>query len=91
MGMGLSALIEGAQFFAPGRFPSLADLATNTAGAGIGAWLAARAPGRVDAVRAVRAFGVDLPLMGLVYILVPLLWLVGLGSEGVREAGCSSL
>lgn len=86
MGMVLSALIEGAQFFAPARVPSLADLATNTAGAGVGAWLAARALGRVDAVRAVRAFGVELPLMGLVYILAPLLWLVGLGSEGGARA-----
>jgi VanZ family protein len=86
VGIGLSALIEGAQFFAPERFPSLADLATNTAGAGVGAWLAARAIGRVDAARAVRAFGVDLPLMGLVYLLAPLLWLVGLGSEGGARA-----
>ena len=81
LGLAMSALIEGAQFFAPGRFPSLADLATNTAGAGVGVWLAARALGRVDAARAVRAFGVELPLMGLVYLLAPLLWLVGLGSE----------
>lgn len=86
MGMGLSALIESAQFFTPGRFPSLVDLATNTVGAGVGAWIAARTLGRVDAIRAVRAFGVDLPLMGLVYILAPLLWLVGLGSENASGA-----
>ncbi|MSR20340.1 MAG: VanZ family protein [Gemmatimonadetes bacterium] len=86
LGAALSGLIEAAQFFTPGRYPSLFDLVTNTAGAGLGAWIAGLALGRADAARTVRAFAVELPLMGLVYLLAPLLWLVGLGSEGDTRA-----
>jgi VanZ family protein len=86
LGALLSAMIETAQVFAPGRFPSPYDLATNTVGAGLGAWIGFLALGRADATRTVRAFAVELPLMGLVYLLAPLVWLVGLGSEGGARA-----
>jgi VanZ family protein len=86
LGAALSALIESAQFFTPGRYPSLFDFATNTAGSGLGAWIAALALRRADAARAVRTLGVQLPLMGLVYLMAPLLWLVGLGNEGDTRA-----
>lgn len=80
-GAALSAVIEGAQFFAPGRYPSLFDFVTNSAGAGIGAWLGSGAVRRADAASAMRALAVELPLMGLVYLLAPLPWLVGLDSS----------
>lgn len=80
LGAALSALVEAAQFFTPGRFPSISDLVTNTTGAGLGAWLGGLTLRRADAAAAVRTFAVELPLMGLVYLLAPLPWLIGLDS-----------
>jgi VanZ family protein len=80
LGATLSGLVEAAQLFTPGRFPSISDLVTNTAGSGIGAWIGALALRRADAAATVRAFAVELPLMGLVYLLAPLPWLIGLGA-----------
>lgn len=77
----LSACIEAAQLFSPLRYPSLADLATNAFGASLGALLAARATRTIPGVDTVRAFALDLPLVGLVYLLVPILWLGGLSSS----------
>jgi len=85
-GAALSGLIETAQVFAPDRFPSLVDLAANTAGAGLGSWLGALARRQADAASAVRAAAVELPLMGLVYLLAPLPWLIGVGSGGGARA-----
>jgi glycopeptide antibiotics resistance protein len=85
-GFTLSLLAETAQLFEPGRFPTLIDLVTNTAGAGAGAALATRSMVLADARVTVRALAVDLPLMGLTYLMVPLLWLVGLGISGTSRA-----
>lgn len=87
LGLALSGAIETAQLFAPTRFPSLLDLLTNTSGALIGAWLFRRAAVVVDRatrfdVLAPGALALELPLMGLVYLLVPLGWLIGLASGG---------
>lgn len=79
----VSALIETAQVFAPGRYPSAADLGTNAFGASLGAWIASLAVQRTDGTQTVRAFALDLPLVGLTYLLLPALWLTGLSaSEG---------
>jgi hypothetical protein len=84
LGAMLSGAVEVAQVFAPDRFPSLFDLAANTAGAGVGAWLAGTALEaalrRGDPRATVRTLAVDLPLMGLTYLTVPLVWLVALGA-----------
>ena len=85
LGLGLSAAIETAQLFEPERFTSVLDIATNGAGALIGAILhdvvirilSATADNGVP----VRALALELPLMGLVYLLVPLVWLIGLGGD----------
>ncbi|MBY0491636.1 MAG: VanZ family protein [Gemmatimonadaceae bacterium] len=82
LGAGLSAAIETAQLFAPDRFSSLLDVATNTAGALLGALLFARVSRYVESEDTVQSLALELPLMGLVYLLVPLAWLLGLGSEG---------
>ncbi|HEY0929080.1 MAG TPA: VanZ family protein [Gemmatimonas sp.] len=82
LGGAISGTIELLQLFAPTRYTSLFDLATNTAGAALGAWLFARVASRVRDEDAVQSFALELPLMGLVYLLIPLCWLVGLGSEG---------
>jgi hypothetical protein len=85
LGAALSGAVELAQVFTPDRFPSLFDLAANTAGSGLGAWLAGTA--MEAAVRrgapgvTVRTLAVDLPLMGLTYLTVPLVWLVALGAD----------
>jgi hypothetical protein len=83
LGLLLSSAIELCQEFIPGRFPSLLDVATNALGAGIGAV----AFGLVRGALARRAspigvLALDLPLAGLVYLLVPLLWLTGLAGGG---------
>lgn len=77
----LSMAIESAQLFEVERYTSVLDVATNAAGAWLGAVaferLAPRA--RVDGVLIGR-LSLELPLMGLVYLLVPLLWLNSLAS-----------
>jgi VanZ family protein len=83
-GLAVSAALEGAQLFLPGRFASPVDLATNTLGAWLGARLHARVQTRLDG-DLVRGLALELPLMNLVYLLVPLLWLDGLAAG--REAG----
>lgn len=83
LGAGLSTAIETAQLFAPDRFSSPLDVLTNTAGALLGAWLFAGLSKKVESTDTVHSLALELPLMGLVYLLVPLAWLLGLGSEGV--------
>jgi len=82
LGAALSATIETVQLFSPTRYTSLLDLATNTAGAALGAWLFAQLARRVEDDTAVQSLALELPLMGLVYQLIPLCWLIGMGSEG---------
>jgi glycopeptide antibiotics resistance protein len=74
-----SAAIESVQLFEVTRFASLSDIAANGAGAYIGAGLQRRLARRIamDA-RTVGRLSLELPLMGLVYLLIPLLWLDGL-------------
>jgi VanZ family protein len=90
LGAALSGAVELAQVFTPSRFPSLFDLIANTAGAGIGAYVAGAAIGaardRGDASTTVRALAVDLPLMGLTYLTAPLVWLVALGADDPQRA-----
>jgi VanZ family protein len=86
LGVVASGTIECAQLFAETRFTSLVDLTTNTAGAVLGAWLYARLVDPVGGQRAVTSFALDLPLMGVVYLLVPLAWLIGLGADGGSRA-----
>lgn len=89
LGALLSAGVETAQLFERERYPSVVDLATNTAGALAGAtaqWLLTRRI-RVNA-RVVGRLLLELPLMGLVYLLVPLLWVGSLaaGTHALRLA-----
>jgi VanZ family protein len=81
LGAALSGCIELAQLFAPQRYSSPYDLATNTLGAVLGAGVFAQLARRLPGTEAVRSFALELPLMGLAYQLIPLVWLVGLGAD----------
>jgi VanZ family protein len=73
--------IEVAQIFLPNRYPTASDVVANCLGGGLGA-LASRSL-RATLGEGSRLLGrtlLDLPLTGLCYLLVPWLWLVGLGS-----------
>lgn len=89
LGAAVSGFIEAIQLFEPARFSSPIDVAAN----GLGAWVGALAADRVT--RFVQAdssliarLSLEIPLMGLVYLLIPLLWLSSLaaGGELVRFA-----
>jgi len=77
-----SSIIELVQLFAPNRFTSVFDVATNTAGAVAGAAAFTRLARRVSGDAAIHSLALELPLMGLVYLLIPLCWLIGFGSDG---------
>ncbi len=81
LGALLSGLIEFAQLFAPQRYSSPLDLLTNTLGAALGAALFVQLARHLPGRETVRSFALELPLMGLAYQLVPLVWLVGLGAD----------
>ncbi|MCU0648335.1 MAG: VanZ family protein [Gemmatimonadaceae bacterium] len=71
-----SVALEAAQRWLPGRFPSVADVAANGFGAFIGALLAVVLAGQVIHRQGMRAVGVlGAPLLGLLYLLTPLLWI----------------
>ena len=78
---GFSAAIETAQVFIPGRYVSPSDIIANTAGAWIGVWLRdsveRAAFGHPEAVG---RLGLDIPVAGLLYLLVPQLWLSVVGT-----------
>jgi glycopeptide antibiotics resistance protein len=83
MALAVSASIESIQIFEVTRYASLSDVTANGAGAYIGAVLQQRLSRRIamDA-KTVGRLSLELPLMGLVYLLIPLLWLDGLaGAE----------
>ena len=81
----VSVTFETAQLFLPGRFASPVDVMSNTLGAGLGSVLHARIAAHLDG-RLVRGLALELPLMVVVYLLVPLLWLDGFaaGHDGGR-------
>jgi glycopeptide antibiotics resistance protein len=79
-----SAAVEAAQFFLPERFPSLLDFAANAGGAALGVALfdivARRHRGQEESASDVLLL--QLPLMGLLYLLVPLLWITARAAVG---------
>ncbi len=76
----LSTLLEFVQVFLPGRYPSPVDVVANTAGAWAGVWIRNRVERASFWHRgAVGRIGLDIPVVGLLYLLVPQLWLSTVG------------
>jgi VanZ family protein len=75
-----SLLIETAQLFLRGRYAGPIDVASNAAGAWLGVmgrdWIERWA---IWHPRLVGRVGLDVPLVGLLYLLVPQLWLSSVG------------
>ena len=82
----VSLAIETAQLFEAARESTVLDVAANAAGAALGAATCGRIArsARLDQ-RMLGWLALELPLMGLVYLLVPLLWASSLAAHG--EAG----
>jgi glycopeptide antibiotics resistance protein len=82
VGAAVSALIESAQLFVSARDASVLDVASNA----LGAWLGACAFDRIARFgsngRLLGWLALELPIMGLMYLLVPLLWVSSLASRG---------
>jgi VanZ family protein len=86
LGVLLSLAIESTQAFIPGRYTQVIDVVTNGLGAWLGGMILAFLGSQLKGERAGRLFALELPLMGLVYLLIPLMWLNGLaiGEEEAR-------
>ncbi|MFC1880621.1 VanZ family protein [Thermodesulfobacteriota bacterium] len=82
----LSVAIEFAQLFVPGRYTSIIDVITNGSGAWLGGLIFVFLKQTLKEERAGRLPTLELPLMNLVYLLIPLMWLTGLsaGPEVLR-------
>jgi VanZ family protein len=92
----LSLAVECVQLLEPGRYPSPTDVATNALGAALGAWLHARSERHLGADSPlVGRLALELPVMGLVYVALPLVTLaaVGAGADpgGARGLGLAAL
>ena len=87
-GILLSISIEFTQLFIPRRYTQVSDVITNGAGAWLGAMLFVLLKGQLSGERAGKLFSLELPLMSLLYLLIPLMWLNGLsiGREAARLA-----
>jgi VanZ family protein len=82
----LSVAVEAAQLFVPGRYTSPIDVITNGSGAWLGGLIFVFLKRALEEERAGRLPALELPLMNVVYLLVPLMWLMGLsaGEEVLR-------
>ncbi|MDF2770693.1 MAG: VanZ family protein [Geminicoccaceae bacterium] len=83
VGLAASAAIETLQLFEVSRYVALSDVLANGTGAYLGAVMQRRLARRISMdARTVGKLSLELPVMGLVYLLVPLLWLDGLAGTG---------
>ena len=81
-GILLSSAIELSQLFVAGRYTQIIDVFTNGFGAWLGAIIFVLLKQWLKEDRAVRLLALELPLMNLVYLLIPSMWLNGLSMGG---------
>jgi VanZ family protein len=75
LGAGISFSIETVQLFIPVRTPSIIDILANALGAGLGAFVYDLISARIVITQAMLGrLRLETPLMGLIYLLIPLLW-----------------
>lgn len=77
-GLAVSGIVETGQLFLPSRCSSVLDIIMNGLGACLGAGIGGYHQMMVRKKRMPEIFGFRLPLIGSVYLLVPLLWLGGI-------------
>ncbi|MBL8980804.1 MAG: VanZ family protein [Gemmatimonadetes bacterium] len=88
----VSTAIEVAQLFEVERYSSVADIGANALGAWIGAALSDLTLRRLAGESGlVGRLSLELPLMGLIYLMVPLLWLNALASGNDTEHAALTL
>ena len=86
LGLGISAIAEVGQLFMPARTPSFIDLGMNTLGAWLGAILHDVVATRIAmSPRLLGNLALEVPLMGLLYLLVPLLWVNRLITDDISR------
>jgi hypothetical protein len=78
----VSAAVEACQLFLPARVSSPVDVASNGFGAFLGAAAAAYLRAGERPAPAPALFAFEMPLMNVVYLLIPLLWLGSLSMGG---------
>jgi len=85
-GILVSVVIETTQQFLLWRYTSVIDVMTNGAGAWLGAIAFTVIKHNMNERRMSGVFALEIPLMNLVYLLIPLIWLNGLsaGNEASR-------
>ncbi|MDZ4257022.1 MAG: VanZ family protein [Gemmatimonadales bacterium] len=77
----LSLLIETTQLFLAVRYATLSDVVANAAGMAVGVMLSDRLVRYLGVgVTAVQRLLLDVPLIGIPYLLLPVLWLEGLAA-----------
>ena len=77
-----SLLIESVQQFIPSRFPQVSDIITNGLGAWLGGLIFIWLQKRLNRINTGKVFATELPIMNVVYLLIPLMWLNGLAAGG---------
>jgi glycopeptide antibiotics resistance protein len=86
LGLVLSTAIETTQLFEHERFTSVIDAVTNAAGAGIGAILLRAITRRMEVnAKLIGRLSLEIPLIGLIYLLVPLLLTASLSALAMPE------
>jgi hypothetical protein len=80
LGAGLSLAVLTARLWIPGRPPALVEAGANIFGTLVGGWGYHRIFRMVRASQAVKQLALELPLVAVLYLMVPVLALVGLGT-----------
>jgi glycopeptide antibiotics resistance protein/uncharacterized membrane protein len=81
-GVLFSLLIESAQQFLPDRFPQVSDIITNGIGAWLGSFIFVRLQRHTIKEHSGKVLATELPLMNIIYLLIPLMWINALSNAG---------